>query len=196
VARWGTLIRSANVVNGGGSRVLLNQAAANRCCCRMRAPHLLYMTAPRPRRLSEEDYPFQGLTRRIVAGFFHVRWSLGFGHTEAVYRRALAVELEHRGIGVAQHVRYEVRHRGVLVGTYEADLVAEQAVIVETKTGLVPDPSAPGQLLSYLTAAKLPVGLVLHFGPRGQVKRLVRSEYVALERRGRPISDPSGEKSR
>jgi GxxExxY protein len=154
------------------------------------------MPASGPNRYDDADYPFQPLTRRILAGFYHVHWTFGFGFNEAVYRRALAVELRYRGIEVSEHVRYEVQYRGELVGTYEADLVAEQTIIVETKTGLVADPSAPGQLLNYLCAARLPVGLVLHFGPRAQVKRVVRSEYVALERRGRPVVDTGHDEPR
>ena len=101
----------------------------------------------------------------------------GYGFLESVYRRALAVELRHRGIAVAEEVRYEVRHRGVAVGLYKADLVAESSVVLETKTGLSLDPVAPAQLLNYLRVSGLSVGLILHFGPRPIVKRLVVSGH-------------------
>jgi GxxExxY protein len=140
------------------------------------------MTASNRDERPRDAYPLQRLTRRINASFLYVHRSLGFGLSEAVYRRALAVELQYRGIAVAQEVPYEVTHRGVVVGTYRADLVAERIVILETKTGLVPDPADPGQLLSYLSASKLPIGLILHFGPRPTVKRLIRSEFLELAR--------------
>jgi len=96
-----------------------------------------------------------------------------------VYRKALAVELQRRGISIEQLVRYELTYYGVPVGTYEADLVVCQSVIVETKTGLLLDPIAQAQTLNYLKASQLPVGLVLHFGPRPVVKRVVLSRYYA-----------------
>jgi hypothetical protein len=84
-------------------------------------------------------------------------------------------------------------HREVSIGIYEADLVAEQSVILETKTGLVLDPVALVQTLTYLKASHLPLGLVLHFGPRAQVKRVILSRRysttgatsVRLKRRSR-----------
>lgn len=87
------------------------------------------------------------------------------------------MELQRRGTSIEQLVRYELSYHGVPVGTYEADLVVGQLAIVETKTGLVLDPAAQAQVLNYLKASHLPVGLVLHFGPRPVVKRVVHSRY-------------------
>jgi GxxExxY protein len=94
---------------------------------------------------------------------------------ESAYRKALAIELRHRGINVEELVRYELFHRRIPIGVHEADLVAEGSVILETKTGLVLDPVAPVQLLNYLRASGLRVGLVLHFGPRPRVRRVISS---------------------
>jgi GxxExxY protein len=127
----------------------------------------------RPRReFSEAKYPLQGLTRTVIAAAFTVFRKLGFGFNEAVYRRALAVELRYLGVTVREEVSYEVPYRGVCVGHYRADLVAGEAIIVETKTGVVVDPFAPEQLVNCLCAAKLRIGLVIDFGPRGaRIKR-------------------------
>jgi GxxExxY protein len=127
------------------------------------------------RRFPEAEYPLQQLSGTIITAFREVYRAFGFGFLESVYRRALAVELTYRGVTVAQEVSYELSHRGVSVGSYRADLVAERAVVVETKTGLILDPSAPAQLLNYLSASRLPVGLVLYFGPRPAIKRIVAS---------------------
>lgn len=131
----------------------------------------------------EHDYPRQQLTGRIIAAFLYVHRALGYGFSESVYRRALAVELQFRGIAVGQEVQFEVVHRGVVVGVYRADLVAESCVVLETKTGLVLDPVTPAQTLSYLRASRLEIGLILHFGPRPTVKRMVMSEATVLDRR-------------
>jgi GxxExxY protein len=123
----------------------------------------------------DAEYPLQQVTGAIIGAFHEVYRGFGHGFLESVYRRALAVELMYRGIAVAQEVRYELFHRGVSVGSYRADLVAESSVVIETKTGLVLDPAAAPQLLNYLKASGLPVGLILHFGPRPVVKRIVAS---------------------
>ena len=134
---------------------------------------------PRGHRLPERDYPLQDLTGGIIEAFIHVHHQLGYGFLESPYRKALAVELRRRGMAIEQLVRYELVYYGVPIGVYEADLVVEQSIIVETKTGLVLDPSAQAQVLNYLKASRLPVGLVLHFGPRPVVKRVVRSKYYS-----------------
>ena len=128
----------------------------------------------------ESEYPLQKLTGAIIGAFFETHRTFGYGFLESVYRRALAVELTHRGIAIAQEVSYELFHRGVSVGFYRADLVVGASVVVEAKTGLVPDPVGPAQLLNYLKAAGLPVGLLLHFGPRPIIKRVVAPRSVTM----------------
>src|SRR5436190_5312314 len=93
-----------------------------------------------PADFPEEAFPLQALTGTIIASAFTVFKAFGYGFLEPVYRRALAVELRHRGVRVEQEVKYELFHRGEWVGTYKADLIADSRVIVETKTGLVHDP--------------------------------------------------------
>src|SRR5579862_6247337 len=120
----------------------------------------------RNRIFPEVEYPFHELTGRIIEGFYEVHRTLGFGYFESVYRRALAVELQFRGIPIAQEVPFQLVHRGILIGYYRADLVVDSSVVIETKTGLLLDPVAQSQVLNYLKASGLPVGLVLHFGPQ------------------------------
>jgi GxxExxY protein len=134
---------------------------------------------PPGRHLPEADYPLQDITGQIIEAFIHVHHEFGYGFLESVYRKALAVELRRRGLSIEQLVRYELVYYGVPIGVYEADLVVERSVIVETKTGLVLDPVAQAQVLNYLKASHLPVGLVVHFGPRPLVKRMVRSRYYS-----------------
>src|SRR5450759_1121720 len=116
---------------------------------------MVQSSADKLERFSEHEYPLQELTGRIILAFFEVHRRFGFGFLESVYRRALAVELAHAGIPVAQEVPFELMHRGVSVGFYRADLIVASTVIVEAKTGLLLDPVAPAQLLNYLKAARL-----------------------------------------
>ena len=139
----------------------------------------------------DHAYPHQQLTGRIIAAFQCVHYTLGYGFSESVYRRALAVELQFRGIAVAQEVSFEVVYRGVVVGVYRADLIVEASVLIETKTGLVLDPATPGQTLSYLRASRLEIGLILHFGPRPTIKRMIASDATVLaRRRASVVRDP------
>lgn len=87
-----------------------------------------------------------------------------------------ALELDFAGIRVARERTYELYHRGVRVGTYRADLVVDDRVIIEVKTGPHLEPSARRQLLNYLRVADLRLGLVAYFGPDGaSVKRVIWS---------------------
>jgi GxxExxY protein len=66
-------------------------------------------------------------------------------------------------------------HRGVIVGNYRADQIVESSILLEVKAGSLLDPAAPAQLLNYLKVSGLSVGLILHFGPRPSVKRIIAS---------------------
>jgi GxxExxY protein len=123
---------------------------------------------------SDEAFPLEALTGTVIAGAYSVFRGFGYGFLEAVYRRSLGVDLKRRGVRVEHEVKYELFHLGEPVGCYKADMVVDSKVIVETKTGLVLDPLAQVQLLNYLCAAQLPLGLVIHFGPKGvRVKRVI-----------------------
>ena len=136
-----------------------------------------------PRGFSEKHYPHQALTGKIIASCYAVQRAFGFGVYESVSRRALAVELQYLGVNVAQEVPYELFHRGESVGYYRADLVVDSRVLVETKTGLLCDPNAARQLLNCMCAARLSLGLVAHFGPRGVTIKRVIASRSARDRR-------------
>ena len=132
---------------------------------------------PRREEFPEDAFPLQAVTGTIIASAFSVFRKFGYGFLEPVYRRALAAELRHRGVRVDQEVHFELYHHSEPVGSYRADLIVDARVIVETKTGAGLDPNAPIQLLNYLCAARLSLGLVVHFGPNGaRVKRVVASD--------------------
>ena len=131
-------------------------------------------TQPRDTTASDEAFPLNAVTGTIIAAAFSVFRGFGYGFLEPVYRRALVVDLNQRCVRVEQEVKYELFHFGEPVGCYKADMVVDSRVIVETKTGLIPDPLAQVQLLNYLCAARLPLGLVVYFGSKGvKVKRVI-----------------------
>ena len=117
--------------------------------------------------------PHGRLTNAIIGALFEVHNVLGAGFLESVYANALTVELRQRGVPVERNVSFEVLYRGKSVGRYVADLVVDQTVIVETKVAKAIDPVHRAQLLNYLRASGLEVGLVANFGSSMQFKRVV-----------------------
>jgi GxxExxY protein len=113
------------------------------------------------------------LTKEIIGAFFTVYNELGYGFVESVYKRALVVELQSRGISCEREVMLTVYYKGVDVGEYRADLVVEGKIIVEVKTADKIASIHEVQLINYLRAAKLTLGLILNFGQTATFRRLI-----------------------
>ena len=118
------------------------------------------------------------VTGEIISAFYAVYNELGFGFLESVYIRALAIELFQRRMNVAREVPVTVYYKGVTVGTYRADLVVSDTVVVEVKTGdQVLEQDRP-QLINYLRASNKEVGLLLYFGPKAVLKRVIHTKKL------------------
>ena len=113
------------------------------------------------------------LCHGIVQVFYAVYNELGFGFLEAVYEEALAIALTEAGFKVSQQVATPIWFRGRKIGDYKADLVVNDAVLIEIKTARAFDASHEAQTLNYLRATQYEVALLLNFGPKPQFKRLV-----------------------
>ncbi|HEX7335651.1 MAG TPA: GxxExxY protein [Gemmatimonadales bacterium] len=115
----------------------------------------------------------QALTGRVIGVFLEVYNELGAGFLESVYVNALAMALSQAGLSVQREMPLAVRFRGSTVGDFRADLVVGGKVLVETKAcpSLISAHSA--QVLNYLRATILEVGLLLNFGPKPSIKRFV-----------------------
>lgn len=113
------------------------------------------------------------LTEMIIGVFYNVYNELGFGFLESVYRKALHLALQEKGLVVAAEVPVPVFFRGVNVGDFRADLVVNNCVLLELKTAETIAIAHEAQLLNYLRATSLEVGLILNFGPKAQVRRLL-----------------------
>ena len=117
----------------------------------------------------------EDLTRRIIGAFFEVYRRLGGGFAESVYEEALARELEEAGLAVDRQAQIPVRYRGAPVGRFRSDIVVNGAVLIEIKAREELHSVHRAQLLNYLRATSLEIGLLFNFGPRPQFKRLVFS---------------------
>ncbi len=123
-----------------------------------------------------EDFPHKELTSKILEAAFTVNNTLGVGFLEKVYENALGVEFRERGIAFRQQAALQVRYKRSPVGDYTADMVVEEKVILELKAAQGVDPTHEAQLLNYLRATGLLVGLILNFArPKLEYKRLVLS---------------------
>ena len=123
--------------------------------------------------MSKHELVHGELTERIVGIFYGVFRELGSGFSEALYRRAMCIALEQAGIACQQEVPITVYFRGQPIGKFRLDLVAEQCVVLECKVAERIVAGHRVQLLNYLTAANLQVGLVLNFGRSPTFSRVV-----------------------
>jgi GxxExxY protein len=119
------------------------------------------------------------LTGSIIECFFVVYNTLGYGFLESVYRSALALELRQRGLDVRAEAPIEVIYRGERVGAYRLDLLVENKIAPEVKATELLAPTAKRQLLNYLRASALDVGLLLHFAPDPKFYRVVSPRALA-----------------
>lgn len=116
----------------------------------------------------------EGVTSQAVIGaFFSVYSELGFGFMEQVYENALACALREKGFSPVQQAAIDVYFRGHLVGEYRADLLIPGKLIIEVKAVATLSPAHDSQLLNYLKATGVRVGLLLNFGPKPQFRRRV-----------------------
>ena len=119
----------------------------------------------------------KALTEKIIGCAFKVHNALGSGFLEKVYANALRLELVNSGLSVRQQEPIAVCYEGQVVGEYYADLWVDERVIVEIKAVVTLDKSHESQLVNYLVATGVDVGLLINFGSSVQVKRKFR-KYV------------------
>lgn len=114
------------------------------------------------------------ITYAINGAVFEVNRILGSGFLEKVYENALLVELKRRGIKAESQVPIKVLYKEEVVGEYIADLLVEDKVIVELKTVENIDKVHEAQLLNYLKATGIRVGILVNFKhPKAEIKRMV-----------------------
>lgn len=114
------------------------------------------------------------LTYQINGAVFEVNRVLGPGFLEKVYENALLVELRKRGLRAESQVPIKVKYKGEVVGDYFADLVVERQVIIELKTVENLQNIHKAQMLNYLKATGMKLGLLVNFKhTKAEIKRMV-----------------------
>jgi GxxExxY protein len=120
-----------------------------------------------------ENYKHQELTQVIIQVFYEVYNELGHGFLESVYQEAMLIALRQKGMTVEAQRPLPVWFRGGKIGDFRPDLIVGDAVVVELKAARALEPVHEAQLLNYLRASELEVGLLLNFGPAPKIKRMV-----------------------
>ncbi|MBP6671829.1 MAG: GxxExxY protein [Bacteroidetes bacterium] len=115
----------------------------------------------------------EDLTAKILQAYFTVYNILGYGFLEKVYENALFKELLKQGLMIEQQRNIKVYYDGAVVGDYYADLLIENRVIVEMKCVDHLCEEHEAQLLNYLRATTIEVGILLNFGKKPEIKRKV-----------------------
>ena len=119
------------------------------------------------------EYKHKELTGEIINAAHTVHNELGYGFLEKVYHKSLFIELSKRGYSIEFEKPIEVRYDNQVVGEFFADLLVENKVVVEVKAAGKYANVFEAQLLNYLKAMGLEVGLIINFGPSVEVKRMV-----------------------
>lgn len=112
-------------------------------------------------------------TDLILKAYFNVYNTLGYGFMEKVYENALLIELKSMGLKAQRQVPVKVYYQEQMVGAYYADIIVEDQVIIELKAAEALCEEHEFQLINYLKATNIEVGLLLNFGKKPQFSRKV-----------------------
>ena len=122
---------------------------------------------------SMENYKHQNITKKIIGAAYKVHNTLGSGFLEKVYQNSLAIELRPLGFLFDIEKPIKVYYRGEIVGDYIADIIVDDKVIIEIKAVKELSSIHEVQLVNYLKATGIEVGLLINFGKSVQIKRRI-----------------------
>ncbi len=128
--------------------------------------------------MENSNYLHSALSDKILNAFYNVYNTLGFGFLEKVYENAMMIELDRMDLYCQQQQHIDVFYENEKVGDYFADIIVENKIIIELKAAETLIPEHEAQLVNYLRATDIEVGLLLNFGKIPQHKRRVlTTEY-------------------
>jgi GxxExxY protein len=122
-----------------------------------------------------DSYKHSEITELIINAYYTVYNRLGYGFLEKIYERAMIIELIKLGLKCEQQKNVKVYYDGMEIGDYFADVVVEDRVILELKAVERIAPEHEVQLVNYLKATKIEIGLLLNFGPKAEIRRKIYS---------------------
>jgi len=129
--------------------------------------------------LQDKSQPHTEITEAVIGCAFEVIKELGSGFLESVYEKALLLALRQKGLASVAQYPLKVSFRGENVGEFFADILVEQKVLVELKAIKMLVPEHQAQLINYLHASGIEVGLLINFGnPKLEIKRCFKTKTV------------------
>jgi GxxExxY protein len=115
----------------------------------------------------------ESITKKIIEAYYIVYNKLGYGFLERVYQKALLIELRKKGLNCKEEYPIKVYYDDELVGEYRADILVDDCVIIENKAQPVLIEENEFQLINYLKATNIEIGLLLNFGKKPEFKRKI-----------------------
>jgi GxxExxY protein len=123
-----------------------------------------------------KDYKYSDITHEIIGAAMKVHSTLGSGFMEVIYQRALAIELPKRGLSFQRELEMDIFYDQFKIGTRRVDFLVEEKVMVELKAVSRLEDVHLAQIINYLEAYQLEVGLLLNFGAKSlEYRRFVKS---------------------
>ena len=132
---------------------------------------------------------YKDITDKLIRAFYNVYNKLGYGFAEKVYENSMIIELRALGLKCEKQKPIKVYYDGLQVGEYYADLVINDCVIVELKSGSGIVPEHEAQLINYLRATDIEVGFLLNFGEKAIFRRkyFTNDRKVFIKEEGGPL---------
>jgi GxxExxY protein len=118
-------------------------------------------------------YLHQELTDQVIKAFYKVYNTLGFGFLERVYQNALFIELRNLGLQCETQKQIKVNYEGYEVGIYYPDIMVNDLLILELKAAESVVEEHELQLINYLKATEIEIGLLLNFGKKPEIRRKI-----------------------
>ncbi len=120
-----------------------------------------------------KEFLYKEITEKLIRCFYNVHDELGGGFLESVYEKALLVEFKEAGLKAEQQKILSVKYKGHIVGDFKTDIVVEDKIILELKavSNLLPEHEA--QLINYLKATGIKLGILVNFGDRLEFQRRI-----------------------
>lgn len=128
------------------------------------------------------QYLHSDITSKILKAFFNVYNKLGYGFLEKVYENSMLIELRNLGLTADKQQPIKVYYDNELVGEYFADIIVNNIVIIELKAAKNLIDAHEAQLINYLRATDIEVGLLLNFGKQPQHKRKIFTNDLKINR--------------
>lgn len=119
------------------------------------------------------DFLYTEITDKIIHSFYTVYNTLGYGFLEKVYENAMMLELIEKGMLAQKQNPIKVHYKEKLIGEYFADIIVEGKVIIELKAAEAIVQEHELQLINYLKATEIEIGLLLNFGKKPEIKRKI-----------------------